>query len=444
MALLVRNEESYFMEQLRAVSGMKDILPPDSATWEWFEEKVRNLMARYAYSNIRTPILEFTPLFIRGIGEVTDIVEKEMYSFLDNNDSLTLRPEGTAGVVRAISAQKSAFLRNGPKRLFYIGPMFRHERPQEGRQRQFHQVGAESIGFVGPDVDAEMILMAHRLWQELGIADHVQLELNSLGQPQERKQHREALIAYFEKHQAILDEDAKRRLYSNPLRILDTKNPAMQELVEQAPQLMDYLGTESKQHFEGVKALLNANGVQWKLNPRLVRGLDYYNLTVFEFVTDKLGSQATICGGGRYDHLFGMIGAKPSPAVGFAMGIERILSILNKLGCTPSAPVVDAYAVIQNETVLQSALSVLEALRSRGVKINMHAASENGFAKIKNQFAKADEAGARFALVFGESEVASQVVTVKALHGELAGTQWQRAITDVADWYKELLNNRLS
>ena len=432
------------MEQLRAVGGMKDILPPESATWEWFEEKVRGLMNRYAYRNIRTPILEFTPLFIRGIGEVTDIVEKEMYSFTDamNGDRLTLRPENTAGVVRAISAQKSSFLRDGPKRLFYIGPMFRHEKPQEGRQRQFHQVGAESIGFVGPDVDAELILMAHRLWQELGVSEHVQLELNSLGQPEERKQHREALIAYFEQHQDVLDEDAKRRLHSNPLRILDTKNPAMQEMVATAPQLMDYLGGESKAHFEGVKALLEANGVKWKLNPRLVRGLDYYNLTVFEFVTDKLGSQATICGGGRYDHLFEMVGAKPAPAVGWAMGIERILSLLSKLDLVPVAPAVDAYAIIQDAVILQKALPVLEQLRSLGVTVHMHAASENGFAKFKNQFGKADDSRAHYALVFGGDEMVAGMVTVKALQGEQAGQQWKRSVKDLPDWYDELINYR--
>ncbi|MGL4667683.1 MAG: histidine--tRNA ligase [Saezia sp.] len=430
------------MEQVRVISGMKDILPPESATWEWFEEKVRNLMGRYAYRNIRTPILEFTPLFIRGIGEVTDIVEKEMYSFVMGNESLSLRPENTAGVVRAVSAQKSAFLRDGPKRLFYIGPMFRHERPQEGRQRQFHQVGAECIGFVGPDVDAELILMAHRLWKELGVCEHVQLELNSLGQPQERKLHREALIAYFEKHQDVLDEDAKRRLYSNPLRILDTKNPAMQDLVEQAPQLMDYLGEESKAHFDGVTGLLNAYGVEWKLNPRLVRGLDYYNLTVFEFVTDKLGSQATICGGGRYDHLFEMVGAKPSPAVGWAMGVERILSLLSKLDRVPAAPTVDAYAIIQDQSVLKEALPVLEQLRHWGVTVQMHAASETGFAKMKNQFGKANDSGARFALVFGADELASGMLTIKSMQGDEAGQQWQRPLAGVTDWYAELLKYR--
>ena len=432
------------MEQLRAVGGMKDILPPESATWEWFEEKVRGLMNRYAYRNIRTPILEFTPLFIRGIGEVTDIVEKEMYSFTDamNGDRLTLRPENTAGVVRAISAQKSSFLRDGPKRLFYIGPMFRHEKPQEWRQRQFHQVGAESIGFVGPDVDAEMILMAHRLWQELGIAEHVQLELNSLGQPQERRQHREALIAYFEKHQDMLDEDGRRRLHSNPLRILDTKNPAMQPLVAEAPQLMDYLGEESKAHFEGVKVLLDVNGVRWKFNPRLVRGLDYYNLTVFEFVADKQGSQATICGGGRYDHLFEMVGAKPAPAVGWAMGIERILSLLSGLDLVPVAPAVDVYAIIQDGVILRRALPVLEQLRGLGVTVHMHAASENGFAKFKNQFGKANDSRAHYALVFGENELDAGVVTIKALQGMQEGQQWQRVLSELPEWFGELVEYR--
>ncbi|HZY16084.1 MAG TPA: histidine--tRNA ligase, partial [Ramlibacter sp.] len=314
-------------EKLSAVKGMNDIVPPVSATWEWLEQQVRQLMARYAYRNIRTPIVEPTALFVRGLGEVTDIVEKEMYSFEDrlNGEQLTLRPENTAGVVRAVA--EHSLLYDGPKRLYYLGPMFRHERPQRGRYRQFHQIGAEALGFAGPDVDAELILLASALWQALGLAD-VRLEINSLGQPDERKQHRAELIAYLERHGDQLDEDARRRLHSNPLRILDTKNPAMQQLVEGAPRLMDFLGAASLAHFNGLRAILDANGVGYTINPRLVRGLDYYNLSVFEFVTGSLGAQGTICAGGRYDDLIAQIGGKPAPAVGWALGVERVLELV--------------------------------------------------------------------------------------------------------------------
>ena len=293
-------------KQINAIKGMNDILPPESARWEWLEEVVRRVMAAHAYRNVRTPIMEHTQLFTRGLGEVTDVVEKEMYSFQDRADQhghaehLSLRPESTAGVVRAVAEHN--LLYDGGKRLYYMGPMFRRERPQRGRYRQFHQVGAEALGFGGPEVDAELILLAVALWRELGIQNW-RLELNSLGQPDERREHRAALIAYFEAHADQLDEDARRRLHSNPLRILDTKNPAMQALVEGAPKLIDHLGEKSRAHFAAVQAILAANGVEWRINPRLVRGLDYYNLTVFEFITESLGAQGTICGGGRYDYL---------------------------------------------------------------------------------------------------------------------------------------------
>ena len=288
-------------------------------------------MQRYAYRNLRTPIVEPTALFVRGLGEVTDIVEKEMYSFEDklNGEHLTLRPENTAGIVRAVV--EHSLLYDGGKRLYYMGPMFRHERPQRGRYRQFHQIGAEALGFGGPEVDAELILLAADLWRELGLSD-VRLELNSLGQPDERRAHRSALIAYFEQHLDVLDEEARRRLYSNPLRILDTKNPQMQGMVEAAPKLIDFLGEASLAHFESVKAILDANGVAWRLNPRLVRGMDYYNLTVFEFITESLGSQGTICGGGRYDYLIEQVGGKPAPAVGWALGVERVLELIKEQG----------------------------------------------------------------------------------------------------------------
>ena len=303
------------MQRLAAIKGMNDILPPDSARWEWLESVVRSLMQRYAYRAIRTPIVEPTALFVRGLGQVTDIVEKEMYSFEDrlNGEQLTLRPEATAGVVRAVV--EHSLLHDGGKRLYYMGPMFRHERPQRGRYRQFHQIGAEALGFPGAEMDAEIILLAQALWAELGLQD-VRLELNSLGQPEERKAHRAALITHFEQHRELLDEDAQRRLYTNPLRILDTKNPAMQAVVESAPRLMDYLGDASRQHLQTVQSILDAAGVAWRINPRLVRGMDYYNLTVFEFVTDQLGAQGTICGGGRYDYLIEEMGARRGLGVG--------------------------------------------------------------------------------------------------------------------------------
>ena len=401
---------------MSAVKGMNDILPPQSAQWEWLESKVRKLMALYAYRNIRTPILEHTPLFIRSLGEVTDIVEKEMYSFEDrlNGEQLTLRPEATAGVVRAVV--EHSLLYDGGKRLYYMGPMFRHERPQRGRYRQFHQIGAEALGFQGPEVDAELILLAAALWRELGL-ENVRLELNSLGQPAERKAHRAALIAYLEAHEALLDEDARRRLHTNPLRILDTKNPQLQELVQQAPVLLDYLGEESLRHFETVKAILDANGVAWHFNPRLVRGMDYYNLTVFEFVTEQLGSQGTICGGGRYDYLIEQVGGKPAPAVGWALGVERVLELLKEQHKAAHTPPLQAYAVIQAFEALPVAIRLVEALRVQGISVQTHtsAADGSGMGSLKSQFKKADASGAAFALIFGADEVARGVVKVKSL-----------------------------
>lgn len=422
-------------EKLTAVKGMNDILPPDSARWEWFEAKVRYLMGRFAYRNIRTPIVEPTALFVRGLGEVTDIVEKEMYSFEDklNGEHLTLRPEGTAGVVRSVV--ENNLLYEGGKRLFYIGQMFRHERPQRGRYRQFHQVGVEAMGFAGPELDAEVILLAAQLWKELGI-DGVRLELNSLGQPEERKAHRAALIAYFEQHTEVMDEEAKRRMYSNPLRVLDTKNPAMQDMVNAAPKLMDYLGDASKAHLKAVQEILDANGVAWSLNPRLVRGMDYYNLTVFEFITDKLGSQGTICGGGRYDYLIEEIGGKPAPAVGWGMGVERVLEVLKEVGAEIPQPAADVYAIIPDASALPQVFKTVQQLRAAGVAVQMHAAaggSAEGMGSMKSQFKKADGSGARFALIFGADELAQGKVTVKSLRdGE--GQQLQQALADVALW----------
>ncbi len=412
------------MQKLVAIKGMNDILPPESARWEWLEDKVRSLMARYAYRNIRTPIVEPTPLFVRGLGEVTDIVEKEMYSFEDrlNGEQLTLRPEATAGVVRAVV--EHSMLYEGGKRLYYMGPMFRHERPQRGRYRQFHQIGAEALGFPGAHADAELILLAHALWQELGLQD-VRLELNSLGQPEERKAHRAALIAYLEQHQEVLDEDARRRLYSNPLRILDTKNPAMQAMVEGAPKLMDFLGEASLAHFDAVKAILDANGVAWRINPRLVRGMDYYNLTVFEFVTDRLGSQGTICGGGRYDYLIEQIGGKSAPAVGWALGMERVLELLKEQDVAVPNAAADVYAVVPDASQLPQVMVQLQRLRALGVSVQMHAptAGGEGMGSMKSQFKKADASGARFALVFGPDEMTRGAVTVKPLREALEQTE---------------------
>ena len=434
-------------EKLVAVKGMNDILPLDSARWEWLEEKVRTLMARYAYRNIRTPIVEPTPLFVRGLGEVTDIVEKEMYSFEDklNGEALTLRPENTAGVVRAVA--EHSMLYEGGKRLYYMGPMFRHERPQRGRYRQFHQMGAEALGFPGAEADAELILLADALWKELGLTD-VRLEINSLGQPDERKLHRAALIAYFEAHSDLLDEEAKRRLHSNPLRLLDSKNPAMQVMLEAAPKLMDFLGEASLKHFNSVKAMLDANAVTYRINPRLVRGMDYYNLTVFEFVTQSLGSQGTICGGGRYDYLIEQIGGKPAPAVGWALGVERVLELIKEQGAQIPMPVSDAYAVIPEASSLPVVLKVLQQLREVGVSIQMHAGgSLDGMGSMKSQFKKADASGAHFALIFGTAELEQGCVALKPLRSstegsknEVAQVQTLYPLNDVAAWAHNLRN----
>jgi histidyl-tRNA synthetase len=408
-------------QALTAVKGMNDLLPPASAQWEWLEEKVRGLMARHAYRNLRTPIVEPTALFVRGLGEVTDIVEKEMYSFEDrlNGEQLTLRPEATAGVVRAVVEHNMLY--DGGKRLYYMGPMFRHERPQRGRYRQFHQIGAEALGFPGAEVDAELILLAATLWQELGLQD-VRLELNSLGQPNERAAHRAALIAHLEAHADVLDEEAKRRLHSNPLRILDTKNPAMQAVVEAAPKLIDFLGEASLAHFNAVKAILDASGVAYRINPRLVRGMDYYNLTVFEFVTDRLGSQGTICGGGRYDYLIEQVGGKPAPAVGWALGVERVLELLKEQGTLPEAAGPDVYAIIPDAAALPVVFQTIQALRAQGMSVQMHAGAGEGMGSMKSQFKKADASGAQFALIFGGDELARGEVTLKALR-DGAGAQ---------------------
>ena len=423
-------------EKIVAVKGMNDILPPQSANWEWLEAQVRTIMARFAYRNLRTPVVEPTALFVRGIGEVTDIVEKEMYSFEDrlNGEHLSLRPEGTAGVVRA--AVEHNLLYEGGKRVYYMGPMFRHERPQRGRYRQFHQIGAEALGFAGAHVDAELILLAQALWQELGV-QNVRLELNCLGQPEERKQHRAALIAYFEQHADQLDEDARRRLHSNPLRILDTKNPAMQALVEAAPRLIDYLGAESRAHFEAVQAILTGNGISYTINPRLVRGLDYYNLTVFEFITESLGAQGTICAGGRYDYLVDQIGGKPAPCVGWACGMERLLELLKEQNLLPAETAPDAYAIVPDAAAMPQALKTLQQLRATGLRIQMHASATAEPGSMKSQFKKADVSGARYALIFGADELAQNCVMLKHLR-DGSGQQTLQPLADISSWAKSL------
>ena len=395
---------------LQAVRGMNDILPDDAEVWEQFEDIVRDWLRSYGYRPIRMPIVEPTPLFKRAIGEVTDIVEKEMYSFEDalNGEHLTLRPEGTASCVRAAIQHNLLF--GSPRRLYYHGPMFRHERPQKGRYRQFHQVGVEALGFDGPDIDAEHILMCARLWDDLGLED-VKLEINSLGSSEERAAHRAALIAYLEAHKDSLDEDGQRRLYTNPLRILDTKNPDLQAIVEAAPKLADFLGDESIKHFDGVQAILKDAGLPYRINHRLVRGLDYYNRTVFEWVTTRLGAQGTICAGGRYDGLVAQLGGKLAPAAGFAMGVERLLALWQESGGQAERIVPDVYLVHAGEAAQRAAFRVAEGLRGTGFAVTLHC----GGGSFKSQMKRADASGAPFAVVIGDDEAAAGEVSLKPL-----------------------------
>src|SRR6185369_13996038 len=401
-------------EKLLAVKGMNDILPgtvsrkeklPTSAIWHWFDGVVREVLARYCYQYIVTPVVEPTALFVRGLGEVTDIVEKEMYSFVDsmNQDQLSLRPEATAGIVRAVVQHNALY--NGPLRIWTMGAMFRHERPQKGRYRQFHQLDVEAMGLAGPDVDAELILMGRSLWRELGLVEgeHVRLEINSLGQAGERTAHRDALVRHFKQHADALDEDARRRLDTNPLRILDSKNPSMQDVIESAPKVLDFLGAASLAHFDGVKALLDAAGLEYRINPRLVRGMDYYNLTVFEWTTDLLGAQGTVCGGGRYDGLIEQIGGKSAPAIGFGLGIERLLLLIQELGLPVPDGAPQFYAVVPSEAALARALPVIERLREAGSSVLMHAGPGN----LKSQLQKADASGAQYALIFSDDDQSS-------------------------------------
>ena len=402
-------------QKINGVRGMNDLLPADAAQWAHLDHVLRDLTRAYGYEFLRTPIVEATAVFQRGIGEVTDIVEKEMYSFEDrlNGEQLTLRPEGTAALVRSVI--ENNLLYEGPKRLWYTGPMFRHERPQRGRYRQFHQFGIEALGFAGPDIDAEIILMGQRLWDELGLKG-VRLEINSLGQANERAEHRAALVMYFEKNTTQLDEDSQRRLISNPLRILDSKNPEMQALIEDAPKLLDFLGEESLAHFNAVQALIKANNIPCKINPRLVRGLDYYNLTVFEWVTDELGAQGTIAGGGRYDPLIERMGGKAAPACGWAMGMERVLELMKVSGSLPEAQSqCDIFVLHQGGETLTAAMIIAERLRSAGIDTILFCPPDGQSASFKSQMKKADSSGAAFAVIIGPDELAKNEAQIKDL-----------------------------
>ncbi|MBA0902253.1 MAG: histidine--tRNA ligase [Candidatus Nitrotoga sp.] len=415
---------------LQAVRGMNDILPEEAGLWFWFEDTVREWLEGYGYRNIRMPLLEHVALFKRAIGEVTDIVEKEMYSFEDrlNGDQLTLRPEGTASCVRA--ALQHNLLYNAPQRLYYSGAMFRHERPQKGRYRQFHQVGVEALGFAGPDIDAEHVLMCARLWSKLGLSD-ITLQINTLGDVASRQRHRKKLIAYLEQHADALDTDATRRLHSNPLRILDSKNPAMQALILAAPSLMDELEEDALKHFETVQKILRRHEVAFEINPRLVRGLDYYNRTVFEWTTTRLGAQGTICAGGRFDGLIEQMGGKPTPATGFAIGIERILSLLQDDGMIVPRVSLDAYVVHQGEMAGEMAGLLAEGLRDQGLS----ALLDCGGGSFKSQMKRADASGASFAVILGDNEASTGLATLKSLRG---GEQVSVPVDELSEKIKQL------
>ncbi|KHS94918.1 histidine--tRNA ligase [Pectobacterium brasiliense] len=422
-------------KNIQAIRGMNDYLPAETALWQRIENSLKQVLSGYGYNEIRLPIVEQTPLFKRAIGEVTDVVEKEMYTFDDRNgDSLTLRPEGTAGCVRA--GIEHGILYNQEQRLWYVGPMFRYERPQKGRYRQFHQLGCEVFGLQGPDIDAELILMTARWWRVLGIADHVKLELNSIGSLDARARYREALVAFLEQHKDQLDEDCLRRMYTNPLRVLDTKNPQIQVLLNDAPVLTDYLDDESRAHFEALGELLTQSGIPYTVNPRLVRGLDYYNRTVFEWVTTSLGAQGTVCAGGRYDGMVEQLGGHATPAVGFAMGLERLVLLVQSVNPDFKAqPSVDAYLISSGAGTQVAAMQLAEKLRDALPQLKLM--TNYGGGNFKKQFARADKWGARVALVLGENEVAAGQVVVKNLSN---GEQDTLAQADVASRLATLLD----
>ncbi|OOF63123.1 histidine--tRNA ligase [Rodentibacter pneumotropicus] len=399
---------------IQAIRGMNDCSPTESPLWQWVEMQVRGVLNSYGYSEVRMPIVESTPLFARAIGEVTDVVSKEMYTFWDNDEQLTLRPEGTAGCVRA--AIEHGWIYNNEQRLWYMGPMFRHERPQKGRYRQFHQAGVEVFGITNPEIDAELIILTARLWKKLGIDQHVSLQLNSIGSLEARANYRSALVAFLEKYQELMSEEEKERLVKNPLRILDTKNQELQKVLDNAPKLLDYLDDESRAHFAQLCALLDAVGIQYEINPKLVRGLDYYNKTVFEWVTSALGAQGTVCGGGRYDGLVEQLGGHATSGVGFAMGLERLVLLVQEVSSNiPLKSAVDIYVIHQGENTTLAALQLAEKIRSElpHLRVMQHCSGGN----FKKQFKRADKSGAALALVIGESEVQNNQVVVKHLHG---------------------------
>ena len=402
-------------KNIQAIRGMNDCSPTESPLWQWIEGQVRQILSSYGYSEVRMPIVESTPLFARAIGEVTDVVSKEMYTFWDNDEQLTLRPEGTAGCVRA--AIEHGWIYNNEQRLWYMGPMFRHERPQKGRYRQFHQAGVEVFGIATPEIDAELIILTARLWKALGIDQHVSLQLNSIGSLEARANYRSALVAFLENHQDLMSEEEKERLVKNPLRILDTKNQALQDVLDGAPKLLDYLDDESLEHFAQLCGLLDAVGIQYEINPKLVRGLDYYNKTVFEWVTSALGAQGTVCGGGRYDGLVEQLGGHATSGVGFAMGLERLVLLVQEVNKSiPVKSAVDIYIVYQGEGTTLAAFQLAEKLRSELPHLStmLHCSGGN----FKKQFRRADKSGATLALVLGESEVQNNQVVVKHLLGE--------------------------
>ncbi|MEW8506319.1 MAG: histidine--tRNA ligase [Candidatus Thiodiazotropha sp.] len=423
-------------KQIQAIRGMKDILPQQTPLWHFLEDRVRSVLSRYGYTEIRMPIVEMTELFKRSIGEVTDIVEKEMYTFADRNgDSLTLRPEGTAGCVRA--GLENGLIFNQTQRLWYQGPMFRHERPQKGRYRQFHQIGVEAFGLTGPDIDLELILITARIWRELGLQG-LELQLNTLGTAEERRHYRQQLVSYLQQHFDELDEDSQRRLESNPLRILDSKNPQMRSLIEDAPSLMEHLEEQSLAHFDRLRQGLDDAGVDYTLNPRLVRGLDYYSRTVFEWVTDSLGAQGTVCAGGRYDGLVEQLGGRPTPAVGFAMGLERLISMLESRDLQEQLSAPDVYLVMMGDRASREGVLLAERLRSGlpWLRLICHC----GGGTFKNQLKKADRSRARYALILGEDEVTRQEIGLKPLRGE--GEQQQIALEQLEARLAETLTRR--
>ncbi|MBA0035429.1 histidine--tRNA ligase [Pantoea sp. BIGb0393] len=421
-------------KNIQAIRGMNDYLPADTAIWQRIEGTLKQVLASYGFSEIRLPIVEHTPLFSRAIGEVTDVVEKEMYTFEDRNgESLTLRPEGTAGCVRA--GIEHGLLYNQEQRLWYVGPMFRYERPQKGRYRQFHQIGAEVFGLQGPDIDAELIMMTARWWKALGIADHVELELNSIGSLEARADYRNALVAFLEQHKEALDEDCKRRMYTNPLRVLDSKNPEIQTLLNDAPTLGEFLDEDSRAHFSGLCALLDDAGIKYRVNQRLVRGLDYYNRTVFEWVTSSLGSQGTVCAGGRYDGLVEQLGGRATPAVGFAMGLERLVLLVQAVNPEfEPTRIVDVYVIASGQGVQSAAMQLAEKLRDADPALKLM--TNFGGGNFKKQFARADKWGARIALVLGEDEVNAGQVVVKDLR---TGAQQTLAQSDATATLRTLL-----